>query len=379
VTTRTYRLVSADGHINEPPDLWTARLASRWGDRIPHMEDFAEGQAWILEGAPEPINFGRNCCAGKAQHATSPWCRWEETPAGAKDPLARLTEQDADGVDAEVLYPTPRIFRSVVSNQDTAFHTAMMQAYNDWLVGYCGQAPDRLLGAVAVPNRGVAAAVAEVEKYADAPGAGGFLFGLWPNGTMDLSPDDDPVFAAIEASGKPLCIHVQLHDDPPPGSHKVTLREGVTRITHVTGHMEELIYGGVMRRFPNLNVVFAEVDAGWVPYFREQADNRWRRNSPAARAARGMLEPPSTFLDRMHFTYITDRYAVHNIERVGVDNLMWSSDYPHGGSDYPHSWRTIESDFYGIDPEIKQKVLADNACRVFGLGAYAKTAVGAAG
>lgn len=365
--TRQYRLISADSHINEPPDLWTSRLPSKWGDRIPRIESFEEGDAWILEGAPEPINFGRNCCAGKAAHASSPWCRWEDAPEGARDPIARTREQDLDGVDAEVLFPTPRIFRSVVANKDAELHIDMMRAYNDWLSEYAKAAPDRLVAAVAIPNRGTEAAVAEVERTADMPGVGAYLLGLWPNGTMDLSPEDDPVWAAVQATGKPVCIHVQLHDDPPPGSHKATLREGVTRITHVTGHMEELIYGGVMRRFPELQVVFAEVDAGWVPYFREQADNRWRRNSPELRAKRGMIDPPSHYMDRMYFTYITDRYAVHNIDLVGAGQLMWSSDYPHGGSDYPQSWRTIEGDFYGLPAATKHAVLAGNAMKVFGL------------
>jgi predicted TIM-barrel fold metal-dependent hydrolase len=365
--TREYRLVSADSHINEPPDLWTSRMASTWGDRIPRIESMAEGDAWILEGAPEPINFGRNCCAGKAAHATSPWCRWEDAPEGARDPVARTREQDLDGVDAEVLFPTPRIFRSVVANKDTVFHIEMMRAYNDWLSEYAGAVPDRLVAAVAIPNRGIDAAVAEVERTATMPGVGAYVIGLWPNGTLDLSPDDDRVWAAVEATGKPLCIHVQLHDDPPPGSHKATLREGVTRIQYITGHMEELIYGGVMRRFPALKVVLAEVDAGWVPYFREQADNRWRRNSPELRAKRGMFESPSTYMERMYFTYITDRYAVHNLALVGTGQLMWSSDYPHGGSDYPYSWRTIESDFYGIPEDTKHAVLAGNAATVFGL------------
>jgi uncharacterized protein len=365
---RPYQLISADSHINEPPDLWTSRLPRKWGDRTPRIESFEQGDAWILEGAPEPINFGRNCCAGKAPHASNPWCRWEDAPEGARDPIARTAEQDLDGVDAEVLFPTPRIFRSVVANKDTEFHIDMMRAYNDWLAEYAGKAPERLVAAVAIPNRGIDAAVAEVERLANQPGVGAYLLGLWPNGTMDLSPDDDRVWAAVQATGKPVCIHVQLHDDPPPGSHKATLREGVTRITHVAGHMEEFIYGGVMRRFPELKVVLAEVDAGWVPYFREQADNRWRRNSPELRAQRGMFDAPSSYMDRMFFTYITDRYAVRNLDLVGAGQLMWSSDYPHGGSDYPYSWRTIESDFYGKPADVKYAVLAGNAARVFGLG-----------
>ena len=59
-----YQLISADSHVNEPPDLWLDRLPARYRERAPHLERFEQGDAWVMEGALDPINFGSNCCAG---------------------------------------------------------------------------------------------------------------------------------------------------------------------------------------------------------------------------------------------------------------------------------------------------------------------------
>ena len=69
------------------------------------------------------------------------WSRFEDMRRGGYDPAARLEEMDRDGVDAEVLYPTPRLAQGVVANRDVDFHLALVRAYNDWLSEYVAHAP----------------------------------------------------------------------------------------------------------------------------------------------------------------------------------------------------------------------------------------------
>ena len=124
--------------------------------------------------------------------------------------------------------------------------------------------------------------------------------------------------------------------------------------------MVQMLNGGVFERVPDLRVVLAEVDAGWVPYVKEQLDNRTlRRHSGAVLRE---MEMPSTIVDR-HFayTYITDHFAVRNRHAIGIESLMWSSDYPHGGSDWPHSARTIHADFADVPAHERDRILAGNA------------------
>ena len=110
---RDYKLISADSHINEPPDLWRDRVPAKFRDRAPRIEHFEQGDAWVMEGALDAINFGANCYAGLPAEQRSPWIPWEDVRAGGYDPAARIAEQDEDGVDAEILYPTPRVGNQV--------------------------------------------------------------------------------------------------------------------------------------------------------------------------------------------------------------------------------------------------------------------------
>src|SRR5580704_4014318 len=100
-----YRLISADGHFNEPGDLWTSRLPARYADQVPHIERFPEGDAWVMEGA-DPRPFGWGACAGRPPAELHEWARFEDINPGSYDPKARVAEMEADGVGAEVLYPS---------------------------------------------------------------------------------------------------------------------------------------------------------------------------------------------------------------------------------------------------------------------------------
>src|SRR4051812_13625676 len=103
------RLISSDSHVNEPGDLWVDRVPGKLRDRAPRMERFEQGDAWVIEGVDDPINFGMNACAGLPAEEMQGWCRFEDIRRGGYDPAVRLEEMAADGVDAEVLYPTPRL------------------------------------------------------------------------------------------------------------------------------------------------------------------------------------------------------------------------------------------------------------------------------
>src|SRR3984957_4954906 len=364
-----YRLIDADTHINEPPDLWTKRVPAKFKDRAPHMERFEQGDAWVLEGVKDPINFGSNASAGIPLADRSAWVRWEDIRAGGYDPKARLLEMDADLVDAAVIYPTPRISHLVIANPDPEFHLAMVQAYNDWLSEYCKHDPSRLGGIMLVPNRGVADAVREIQRVADRPGIVGCLIGCYPHGDLNLAEEDDPVWQEIAGRGMPLHIHVALVNEYPrdiyaSGAITEGLVMGYLRFRDVPGRMLQFLEGGVFNRFPDLKIVLAEVDAGWVPYVKEQVDNRVLRREYGA-AMRKKRLASSVIEEHFYYTYITDHFALRNRHAIGVERLMWSTDFPHGGSDWPFSVRTIHADFADVPGRERDLILAGNAQRLY--------------
>jgi uncharacterized protein len=360
-----YRLISADSHVNEPGDLWTARIPKQYADRAPRIESFEQGDAWVLDGVADPINFGMNACAGLPPEQMTGWKRFDEIRRGGYDPAARLDEMDQDGVDAEVLYPTPRLSQAVFAYADADFHHVLVRAYNDWLAEYVAYAPDRFAGLALLPNRGSADAVAEAKRVQDLPGIRGVMMGCYPNGTLSVEPEDDAVFGYLAEAAIPLSIHVSL-TQALPTAHRSPL-PGYGRFFDAPNRIVEMIFAGVFDRFPALSVVIAEVDCGWVPYFKEQIDNNYKRLDAVSNFT--IDELPSAYVERnVHFTFITDAFGVRNRHDVGVDNMLWSSDYPHISADWPYSWRSIQAAMSGVPHEERTQLLAGNAMRLYSFG-----------
>jgi predicted TIM-barrel fold metal-dependent hydrolase len=363
---REYRLINSDGHVTEPGDLWTTRMSSKFKDRAPRMQRFPEGDAWIIEGVKDPVNFGWNNCAGLPPEEMKGWMKWEDIRPGGYDPKARLEEMDRDHVDAEVLYPTPRLSQAIFANQDEAFHLELVRAYNDWLSEFVATAPDRFCGAAMMPTRGgPGAMLAEMDRVLGRPGMRTVVIGCWPNGSLAIDGADDEVWGELVRRDMPLTIHVAMSLNM-PGAHKAKL-PGYGRFFDAPNRMIEMIFAGVFDRYPTLDVFFAEVDFGWVPYVKEQIENNYNRLEPVTKF--GLLKPPRDYIERhFHFGYMTDTFGLQNRQYVGAERILWSSDYPHISADWPYSWRTIQSSMSGVSPQERSLILHENAERLFKFG-----------
>jgi predicted TIM-barrel fold metal-dependent hydrolase len=370
IPSREYKLISADGHLNEPGDLWTSRVAAALRDRVPRIEHFEEygGDAWVIEGFDVPHPFGWGAAAGRPRDDMREWLRFDEIQPGGYDPVARVKEMDADDVDAEVIFPSGYPSAYIAGTQDRDLHHAMVRAYNDFLSEFCSYAPDRLGGAATLPNRGVPEAVAELERVADLPGIIAFNLKCYPHGDTTISSDDDPLWRAVVEAGKPLTIHIGLSNSL-PGRLSAQALPGTGHFYDAPRRMLEFIFAGVLDRFPELTIVLAEVDCGWIPYFAEQADDNFLRHSKSSLRDVKLSRMPSEYM-KQHFpaAFITDHYAIENRHRVGVERMLWSNDYPHITSDWPYSWKTINASFANVPGDERHALLAGNAQRIFGFG-----------
>lgn len=360
---RTYELISCDSHLNEPPNLYIDRVAAKYRERAPRLERFEQGHAWIIEGIPDPINFGMNVTAGLPYEKVNAWMFFEDVRKGGYDPAERLREMDMDRVDAEVLYPTPRLsYATLWHRDDPDFQIQLVRAYNDWLSEYCSLAPDRLLGLAQIPTTGIEAAMAELERAAKLPGIRAAVLVTYPNGGLEITEEDDRFWARCQELGMPVNIHVTLMTRMP--SENKNKLPGDMRFFDAPVRTMQFIFGDVFERFPDLKLVFAETDCGWVPYFKEQLDDRYKRIHIYSKLH--LKKPPSAYFDsNVLFTYITDRYGVMNRHQVGLDSMLWSSDYPHIGADWPNSWTTIEEHFVGAPEAEKHQILAGNAAKLY--------------
>ena len=126
---------------------------------------------------------------------------------------------------------------------------------------------------------------------------------------------------------------------------EATRAKAIGGMSHVfamaTGAITDMIFTGVFERFPELQVCWIETGVGWIPHFLECLDDRWWRNRVWGDLP--LKEPPSFYWYRNNAaSFIIDRTGVELRNRVGVENMMWSSDYPHHGNDWPYSRKTIE-------------------------------------
>ncbi|MFC3712877.1 amidohydrolase family protein [Sphingoaurantiacus capsulatus] len=367
------RLISADSHFNEPGDLFINRVPAKFKDRAPHMKKFEEGDGWIFEGLPEPRNFGWNACAGLEPEQMKAWMHFEDMRKGGWDPAERVKEQDRDGVTAEVMYPTPSLQAAMALVEDEEFHLALVRAYNDWVSEYVAYDPKRFCGLVLLPNRGGAkVAVEEMNRVLGRPGMRSVMSQAYPNGSAVMSPDEDYLWAAIHERDVCYNIHVALGIYK-PSPHKAKL-PGYGRFFDAPNRCIEFIFNGVFDRFPNLKVAFAEVDFGWVPYVKEQIDNNYQRLEKVNKF--GLERLPSEYIDEhFYFGYMTDSFGLNNLEFMNPDRVLWSTDYPHISADYPYSWRTIQASMSGVPGPVKQKILHENAAKLYGFDTEAATGV----
>lgn len=362
---REYRLISADGHLNEPADVWTSRVASKYRDRVPRVERMEKGDAWVFPGFDSVVPFSYGACAGRDPKNMGPWCTFEDINPGSYDPKSRLLELDEDGVDAELIFGSNYPSAFVGTCEDKDLHHEMVRAYNDFMSEFCATDPTRLGGTALLPNRGVKECLAEIERVSKMPGFVAFLLKRYPNGGTSILPEDDAVWEAIEASGKPVTIHVGLTTQMMGMARAETL-PGTGHFHDAPLRMLQFIFGGVLDRFPKLRVPLIEVDCGWIPDFEDQADDNYMRHSKASLKDKKLPRRPSEYMHEFFpAAFISDPFAIVNRHRIGVERMLWSSDYPHITTDWPFSWKTINSQFSEVPAAERHAILAGNALRLF--------------
>src|SRR6185503_19951622 len=135
----------------------------------------------------------------------------------------------------------------------------------------------RFVGIPMLPAVGIESAIAELERTQRMPGLRGALLSQYPAGSVALAKEDDALFARCEEAGTPLHLHVGLSVSPagtPALAHSFAgAFTGAFRFYDPPVRTAELIYHGVLDRFPRLQIVLDEVDVGWVGYFVEQLDD----------------------------------------------------------------------------------------------------------
>lgn len=372
--TTELKFISVDEHIQETPDLWTARLAkAKWGERIPQIKTTANGERWFVDGVELPLDGVADCGAAMGERARNPQ-RWSDVPLSVYDPKERLKAMDAAGIDHAVLYPTVagsagQVFGRIT---DAELELACVEAYNDWLIETWAAASNRFIPQCLVPLYPVEAAVKELRRCV-ARGHRGLIYPSIPMELRDVPHINDRVYDALWAVcvelEVPVCFHagasaaIQI---PAYEGYSSTLAGAVQAITRPASSVSvlvNLLISKILMRFPKLKVVLAESGLGWGAYLLEYTDFQATGDQLPQNGYDVM--PSEMFKRQCYLVGWFDRASLRVRDYVGVENILWSSQFPLATSTWPNTPAALAKSFDGVAPADQRKILRENAAKLY--------------
>jgi predicted TIM-barrel fold metal-dependent hydrolase len=389
-------LVSVDDHVLEPPHVWESRLPEKFREAGPRIVRDDQGEAWVFEGKRMPTT-GLSAAAGKKVEEFSPLpVTYEDMRPGCYDPKARIEDMNRAGVLASLSFPSfPRFCgQTFTEASDRELGLLCVKAYNDWMIEeWCGTAPGRLIPMIILPLWDANLAAAEIERTAGM-GARAIAFSENPYqlglpSIHDASRYWEPVVAAAADAGMPICMHLGSSSQLPSTSPDMPM-VGIISLTPVASTAAACIdwlFSPFLPKYPELKLCLSEGGIGWIPYVLERCDHvvevhrGWAakgdfggdltKGSVGAVSGHGGLDlsimPSELFRDHIFGCFIEDPFGVTAIEKIGVDNVMIETDYPHTDSTWPNCIEVAQKQVAGLPEDVQRKVLYENAERVFRL------------
>jgi predicted TIM-barrel fold metal-dependent hydrolase len=359
-----YHSISADGHVNEPPTLWTDRLPAKFKERGPRVIETrnTKGHAWIMEGQSRPSPMGFSSMYSRAskrfdraslvdsfKQIRDRGVRYEDVFPGSYDPAARVKEILEDETEAEVIFNgVQTVWNGIKLCPDPELSLACYRVYNDWIAEFQAYAPERFICNGTLPTTGIDDALSELSRCVDM-GLRTVQLEAYPSGSFSTpSPEDDRFWAAAVELDMPINVHTQFFFPAGDLGSKLSA-EGVpeqkTRAQKLgvdiaaasfPAILANMITTGVFERFPALKLVGTEVHTGWVPYYLERFDESVKRNR---RDWNLSLLPSEYFRRNVTVVYVVDESGAANRYDIGIANIMWGPDFPHSSSAWPMDYQ----------------------------------------
>lgn len=383
-------MCSADSHLIEPADLWTSRAPEKLRRRVPRYEFKGNTILYCVED--------RVVSAAAASSMALP-----DGTLPPNRPSERLEWLEKDGVFAEALLGNLAGI-TIFSIDDPELAIVSARAYNDYLAETFGPYRARELGIGLIPILDVPAAVAEIQRSVS--------LGLRGITLPTLAPEPyylekyEPIWAAASRLGLPVSFHA--HTGGRPGADRINNAAEVERTPRIQdavktlGAMAEanqafdvlaaLLGAGVLQRFPELHVVFVETGAGWLASAIEAIDFTWRVTPGQDRAGEGITGydaqgravevpvnaflgggwrhplPPSTYVRRqVHATFQDEPAAIRFRHSIGIEPLLWGSDFPHPEGTWPRSREVVEALFAEVETAEREAILGGTFAKLYGV------------
>ncbi len=366
-----YTVISVDDHVVEPAHTFEGRIPKHLAGKAPRIIETPQGhQVWEFEGQTF-TQVGMNAVAGRRKETVKlePF-RFEHMRPGCYDIGPRIKDMDLSGVWASVNFPsqiTGFCGRVFFNAQDRELGMSCIKAWNDWLFEEWHEPyPERIvpLGITFLSDPELA--VAEIRRC----GERGFTAMTFPErphmiGLPSLWDRDhwDPILQAMVDTDMAICLHVGSSglNQAPPGAPSLQL--GATLFSAVSlNACAEWVWSGYPLRMPKLKIVMSEGGIGWVAMLLDRLDNIIDRSGYGL----GWDERPADVLKRnFSFCTIDDPSTIDTRHRIGVENIMFETDYPHGDGTWPDTQLVLEKAWGHIPPSELRAMCSENAARVF--------------
>jgi hypothetical protein len=291
----------------------------------------------------------------------------ETVPGGTTHAQVTLIQRamDSMGIDYMVVFPTPMLLLGMHPQVDV--EVAIGNAFNRWLVEQVLPQDDRIKALLYLPFNNPEACVEVVEKYADAPGVIGFTV----TSTRYRAVHHDsymPLYAAIQATGKPLAFHSGFHwgDQSMQQCNRFISMHAISFVYFNLVHLTNWIVNGLPERFPRLKVMWIESGVAWIPFLMQRLDSEYMMRSSEAPLLR---RRPSEYIREMYFTSQPLERSNLKLTEAAFEamnaetQLLFASDWPHWDFDLPSSITTLPF----LSERAKRNILGLNAARLFDL------------
>lgn len=383
------RVIDADTHMTERHDLFTSRAPSKYADLVPHVTEINGLPHWVIGEKGYDMGLAR---AGGVidrdgnkfafQECITKPIEWVHEAAW--NPEARIALMDECGIYAQVLYPNAVGIGGqhlVNGTEDDALRLLCIQIYNDYMAELQESSGGRFIPMPILPVWDIDACVKETERLA----------GLGLRGVnMTTDPQDsgapdygsrhwDALWDVCEDLRMPVHFHIaasltamsfygkyfwpSVHDNLKPAIG------GAMHFINNARMVINSIYAGIFDRHPNLKFVSVESGIGWIPFMFEAMDYEIIENAPV-QAAELSRKPSEYFKDHWYGTFwFEDNLGdlQYLIDKVGDDNVLFETDFPHPTCMYPDPLKTVKDKMFTLRPETRRKVLGENAAALYRL------------
>jgi predicted TIM-barrel fold metal-dependent hydrolase len=370
-------LVSVDDHVVEPPDMFDGHWPERFAGRAPKNTHTPNGDVWTFEGMTAP-NVGLNAVAGcpPEEYNVDP-TEYTQMRPGCFQADARVADMSAGGVLAGINFPTFPHFcgQFFARTEDKDVALAAVRAYNDWHIDtWAASHPDRLIPIALTPLWDPQLMADEMVRVAK-KGCHAVTFSENPSKLGFPSYHTahwDPFLKACADNAVTVCLHIgssssvpiTAPDAPPEVMISLTPANSMQAVT-------DIIFSGIFKRFPTLQVAMSEGGTGWLPYMLERMDYVQAHHAAWTGTDLGGKKPSEIFRDHFWTCFIDDEIGIKLRHEVGLDHAMWEMDYPHSDSTWPKSpellWRSVQD----LPPDDIDKITHRNAMQCYSFDPFA--------